>query len=114
MMTSGPKAMTGWELGYRTRPLSFLSIDVTAFVQDYDRLRSQEAPTVGIIPLTVTNTLNGRSRVVELAVNVEPVSQWRVRLGYTRLNTKITRDITSRDVSGGVNEANDPSYSATM
>ena len=108
------EVMTGWEIGYRARPLRILSVDVTAFVQDYDRIRSQEAPNVGVIPVIVGNTLNGRSRGAELAVIVQPVARWRVHLGYTRLNTEITRDAGSRDVSGGVNEANDPSYFFTV
>ncbi len=104
------EVMRGWEVGYRARPLPTVSTDVTVFMQDYDRLRSQEAPIGSPIPLTVGNTLNGQSRGVELAVNVVPASWWRVRGSYTYLNTDITRDPNSRDVSGGVNERNDPSY----
>jgi iron complex outermembrane recepter protein len=106
--------MTGAEVGYRARPLPLLSLDVTGFVQDYDRLRSQEAPPVGVIPVTVGNSLTGRSRGVELAVAVQPLSRWRVRFSFTGLSTDIVRAGGSRDVSGGVNEANDPSYFLTL
>ena len=108
------EVMTGVELGYRTRPLPVLSVDITGFFQDYDRLRSQEAPPAGVIPVTVGNTLTGRSRGVELAAILQPVSRWRIRFSYTGLSTDIGRSGSSRDVSGGVNEANDPSYFLTL
>ena len=108
------EVMTGWELGYRGRPASRLEFDGTVFVQDYDRLRSQEAPAVGVIPLTIANTLNGRSSGVELGATLLPVTWWRTHVSYTYLATSITRDATSRDVSGGVNERNDPDYLFTV
>jgi iron complex outermembrane receptor protein len=72
------------------------------------------APLDGILPLTLGNTLDGRSGGVELAANLQPVQWWRLRLGYTHLATDISRDPDSRDVSGGVNEMNDPSYLFTL
>jgi len=108
------EAMTGWEIGYRAHPLARLTVDATAFRQRYDNLRSQEAPTAGVIPLTVGNTLNGRSTGVELSANVQPAARWRIRTSYTHLDTNISRDAMSRDVSGGVNEANDPHHLWTV
>jgi iron complex outermembrane recepter protein len=102
--------MTGWEVGYRARPFGPMSVDATVFTQDYDRLRSQEAPLTGIVPVTVGNTLEGRSRGIELGVTVQPDPLWRLHTSYTRLDTKITRAQGSRDVSGGVNETNDPRH----
>ncbi len=103
------EVMTGWELGYRSRPIASLSFDVTGFVQNYDRLRSQEAPPT-VIPLTIGNTLNGQSRGIELGATVQPAGWWRAQAGYTYFETSITRDAGSADVSGGVNEANDPHH----
>ena len=108
------EAMTGVEVGYRSQPWAGLSVEAVGFVQDYDRLRSQEAPLGGLIPLTLANTLNGSSTGVELAASVQPASWWRVRVSYTRLDVDITRDANSRDVSGGANETNDPSNLFTL
>ena len=105
-----PEAMTGGEVGYRARPFARLSLDATVFVQDYDRLRSQEAPVAGVIPVTIGNSLNARSSGLELAAAVQPSTRVSVRASYTHLRTEITRDAHSRDVSGGVNEANDPRH----
>jgi iron complex outermembrane receptor protein len=109
-----PELMTGAELGYRGRPVGALTVDVVGFVQSYDRLRSQDSPVGGLIPATVGNTLNGRSRGVEIGVTAEPVDRWRLHAGFTRLATDITADADSRDVTGGVSESNDPSYWVTV
>ena len=98
------------ELGYRVRARSIVSLEATAFVHRFADLRSQEAPLVGPLPVTLANTLEGQSRGVELGVNVQPFAWWRTHAGYTWLDTTITRDAGSRDVSGGVNEMNDPHY----
>jgi iron complex outermembrane receptor protein len=102
--------LTSWEVGYRAQPTSVVSFDATAFVHSFDDLRSQEAPPVGVIPLTVGNSLEGRSSGIELGVNVQPVAAWRTHVGYTYLDTTIDRAPGSRDVSNGVNEANDPHH----
>jgi iron complex outermembrane receptor protein len=102
--------LTSWELGYRAQPSRFVSFDATGFIHDFDDLRSQEAPLTGVIPLVVGNTLRGHAAGVELGVNVQPLPAWRVHTGYTYLNTTIDRSPDSRDVSGGVNEANDPHH----
>jgi iron complex outermembrane receptor protein len=106
--------MTGWDLGYRSRPSGAVSFDVNVFSQDYDRLRSQESPATGVIPLTLANTLNGRSGGLELSVTVQPTTWWRTRVGYTRLETEVTRDPGSRDASNGLNELNDPEHLFTL
>ena len=102
--------LTSYEAGYRAQPSDLVSVDVTAFLHDYDDLRSQESPAGAPIPLVVGNTLNGRSTGIEIGVNIQPVSRWRTHVSYTRLDTEITPDPGSRDASGGVNEANDPDH----
>jgi iron complex outermembrane recepter protein len=97
------------EVGHRFQPVSFLSTDVTLFVHRYDDLRSQDAPFGGL-PTSIGNTLEGRSHGAELAFNVQPVRWWRTHVSYTWLDTEITRQPGSTDVSGGISEANDPSY----
>jgi len=102
--------LTAFEAGYRAQPTQMFSIEAAVFVHRYDRLRSQEQPIDVPFPLFVGNTLNGRAAGFELGVNVQPIPRWRTHVGYTRLDTRITRDPGSRDVSGGVTEANDPDH----
>jgi iron complex outermembrane recepter protein len=108
------EAMTGWETGYRVQPRANVSIDVTGFVQSYDRLRSQEAPLAGPIPIDLGNTLNGRSSGVELALGFQPLKRLRTEASYSYLDLEITRDAGSRDVSNGASEANDPHHLFTL
>ena len=99
------------EVGYRVQPSTFVALDATVFNHSYDRLRSQEAPSGPVpIPILVGNSLNGRSRGVELAANVQPMSAWRTHVSYTFLDVAVTRDADSRDVGGAATEANDPRH----
>jgi iron complex outermembrane receptor protein len=104
------ESLVASEVGYRTRPASVVSLEATAFIHRFADLRSQEAPLQGGLPVTLANTLEGQSHGVELGVNVQPFAWWRTHVGYTWLDTSISRDIGSRDLSGGVNEMNDPHH----
>jgi iron complex outermembrane receptor protein len=101
------ESLVASEVGYRLQPGVGLSVDVTVFEHRYDRLRSQEF--FGRPPIVVGNTLDGRSRGIELALKMQPATWWRTHLSYTWLDTAIDRAPGSRDISGGVNEMNDPS-----
>jgi iron complex outermembrane recepter protein len=98
------------EVGYRAQPYSGLSLDATYFVHNLDRLRSQEAPPGGGLPIVLGNTLEGQSHGIEVGLNLQPVARWRTHLSYTWMHSTIERAAGSRDVSGGVSEQNDPTY----
>jgi iron complex outermembrane recepter protein len=106
--------MVGWEVGYRARPMSSMTFEVETFGNRYGNLRSQDAPAGGGLPITIANTLIGESRGVETSATLQPARGWRVQASYTWLDTDITRQEGSRDVSNGLNEANDPSYLVTL
>jgi len=106
--------MIGWEVGYRARPAPTMSFDISTFGHRYPNLRSQDAPATGVLPITLANTLVGKSRGVEASATIQPHDWWRVQASYTWLDTEITKGIGSRDVSGGTSEANDPSYLVTV
>jgi iron complex outermembrane recepter protein len=99
------------EVGYRVQPSTIVAFDATVFNHAYDRLRSQEAPSGPIpIPILVGNSLDGRSRGVEVAANLQPMAAWRTHVSYTFLDVSVTRDRDSRDVGGIATEANDPRH----
>ena len=106
--------MRGWEVGYRARLVSAMTFDISTFGHRYPNLRSQEAPVTGPFPITLANTLIGKSRGVEAATTIQPHNWWRVQASYTWLDTEITREAGSRDVGGGTSEANDPDYLVTL
>jgi iron complex outermembrane receptor protein len=102
-----PESLRAGEIGYRIQPTALFSLDATAFVHHIDELRSQDLLPTGP-PVVVGNSLDGHVRGFELGVNVQPVDWWRTHVGYTRLDTEIRRPAGSRDIGGGVTEANDP------
>jgi iron complex outermembrane receptor protein len=106
--------MVGWEVGYRSQPLPAVTFEVETFGNRYGNLRSQDAPAAGALPITIANTLIGESRGVETSATLQPAQGWRVHASYAWLDTDITRAAGSRDVSNGVNEANDPTYMFTL
>jgi iron complex outermembrane recepter protein len=98
------------EIGYRIQPSAIVSFEATAFRHDYGDLRSQDAPSVGLVPATIGNTLEGHSRGVELGLNVQPIAWWRTHVGYTLLDTAVDQQRGSRDRTGGASEINDPDH----
>lgn len=107
------ESLVAGELGYRIKPAAAVSVEASAFQHGFDDLRSQDLPPGGP-PVVVGNSLEGRSRGIEIGVNVQPVAFWRTHAGYTWLDTRVTRAAGSRDVSGGVSEANDPGHLFTL
>jgi iron complex outermembrane receptor protein len=104
------ESLVAIEGGYRAHPSRFVSVDIAAFQHRVDNLRSQDAPATGLIPITIGNSLIGHVHGVETGVNLQPFTAWRTHFSYTWLDTTVARGPGSRDVSGGVNEANDPRH----
>lgn len=82
--------LMAYELGYRVLPDSRLSLDVAAFYNVYDDLRSLEpglppaTPPIPVAAFYASNNLKGESWGVELAADWEAgVNWWRLRGAYT-------------------------------
>jgi len=73
-----------YELGYRGQPTSDLSVSVTAFQADYDRLHTQEVSASRTF-LFFANGMRGTVRGVEMWGSYQALPQWRLRAGFTRL-----------------------------
>ena len=94
-----------YELGYRGRLAEAINASVTAFVHDWDRLRSgQRAPGV------LVNQIRGIASGVEAWADWRPTRDWRLSAGGMRLNMKLDIDPASTDTVGvrNANLANDP------
>ncbi len=96
------------ELGWRWRPQESLWVDLTAFHNQYDRLRSQEPTGPAPVPFTLGNMLNAKTTGLEMTLAYQPVAWWQVRLGWRELAKSLWLDPGSRDASGGNGEGNDP------
>lgn len=92
-----------YELGYRNQPLKNVSIDVAAFYNDYDKLRSFEPVTPGVgevARLRIDNKLSGMSRGIEIASTWQVTPKWNLTGSYSYLDMDLKRDNDSRDVLG--------------
>jgi iron complex outermembrane receptor protein len=88
------EALTAYEVGYRMVPHERLSLDVTAYYDDYRRLRSftpgapdLSAATV-IVPYTIGNDAHSRAWGGTASATVRLSPRWRMRGSYTYLNIK--------------------------
>jgi iron complex outermembrane receptor protein len=106
------EVLTAYEIGYRVEPIPSLSVDVTAFYNVYDDLRTQEMgpsptqPTTSpppppnlFIPLHVGNGLRGDTYGVELAPSWQVTDWWRLRPSYSLLKMQLSYDPASTDVT---------------
>jgi iron complex outermembrane receptor protein len=100
------EVLKAYELGYRVTPAANLSFDLTAYYNDYDRLRTVEPGAPGLelspspahilVPLTMANLLDGRAYGVELASQWEVLEGVRMHLSYTYLKTHLDYDSSSQ------------------
>ncbi|MCE5313423.1 MAG: TonB-dependent receptor plug domain-containing protein [Armatimonadota bacterium] len=90
------------ELGARLQSSDKLSLDISAFYNIYRNLRSSragepyevtgEGQPYMIIPVYVTNTLDGSTNGYEIAATWDAAHNLRLRFGYSRLNYSIHYD----------------------
>jgi iron complex outermembrane recepter protein len=108
------ESLVAIEGGYRARVSRFASLDIAVFRHRVDNLRSQDAPVSGSFPITIGNSLIGHVHGIETGVNLQPFAAWRTHFSHTWLDSTVERGPRSRDVSGGVNEANDPRHQFSL
>jgi iron complex outermembrane receptor protein len=103
--------LLAYEAGYRVQPLAALIVDLAAFYNDYDDLRSQESVVPGErFPIRLDNQLNARAWGLELRTFYEAAPGWRLQGSYTWFDKDLSLDPGSTDVTGGNPEGNDPRH----
>ena len=105
------ESVIAYEAGYRVAPNPHVAFDLTAFVNRYDDLRTQELTGAQLV---VGNGLNDRSSGGNITGTVQPRPWMRATGSYTRLAHHLTLDPGSRDIGGGAQETIDPSYIARV
>lgn len=88
-----------YELGYRHQLSTILSVDIAAFFNNYDKLRSAELgipalrfvppspfPSYIVQPVLSDNSVKAQSYGLELAVDYHPLSWWRLQPSYSYLH----------------------------
>ena len=98
------------EIGYRFRPHDNVSVDVAAFYNVYNNLRTFERgtpflemsplPPHVVVPFMFANRLSAKTYGAEIATQWTVNPQWRVAAGYTLFKPKFRFDATSTDTLG--------------
>jgi len=100
--------LTAWEIGYRTYPRHDLSLDLTAFRNVYDNLRTIEPgdpffettplPLHLLVPMATCNKMGGKTYGVEAVADWQPVDGWALRASYAYLDMQLHLDEDSGDL----------------
>jgi iron complex outermembrane receptor protein len=104
------ESVLAYEAGYRKLYGDRLSVDVAAYINRYDDLRSQELPTRAGEPIVLANMLNALTRGVELSTSVQVAPWWQTHGSYAYHWKELSFDAGSRDATRGASEANDPDH----
>jgi iron complex outermembrane receptor protein len=110
------------ELGYRTQATRNLSIDVAAFFNVYNNLRTREpgtpflqSPELWVIPITWGNKMHGTTEGIEISSEWKINNHWRLSPGLTFLQMHLDPDATSLDTSSAPEiEGSNPHYQAQL
>lgn len=116
--------LLAYELGYRVIPSDRLSLDVAAFYNVYDGLRTLEPaapfreesppPPHLVVPLAADNRMDGEAYGVEAVVNYRLLDWWRVEAAYTWLNLELHTDDGSGDTTSEEAEGQSPRHQASL
>lgn len=94
----GAEEVIAYELGYRAQATPRLTLDLAAFYNDYDDLRSQNLTGIDlqlspsphlIASTTLDNDLFGKTYGAEVSATWQFHNAWRLRAGYTYLKAQL-------------------------
>jgi iron complex outermembrane receptor protein len=103
-----PEKLLAWEMGYRSEPISNLSVDIATFYNHYDDLLTNERsfaiegspiPTNAVIRSTFDNQMKGDTWGMELTTNWQVNPDWRVTASYSWLQFDLALKSGSTDVT---------------
>jgi iron complex outermembrane receptor protein len=104
--------MLSREIGFRRQLGGRVSLDIAAFANRYDHLRTQEPTPPAVIPIVLRNKLAARTRGIETTAEIQASSALHLFAGYSFLSASFTPAPDSRDPSRGDGEHNDPRHQA--
>lgn len=89
-----------YEAGYRLQPNARVSLDLSAFYNEYDNLRTLERTVPGpVSPSIAGNKLKADTYGVELSATAQATEAWRLQGGYSFLEIDAHGDADSSDVT---------------
>jgi iron complex outermembrane receptor protein len=120
-----PEIVLAYEAGFRAQFRKRLSLDVSTFFNDYDRLESLEpgpevfeptpAPARYVMPVTFANLMHGTTEGAELSLNLELTRRWTLSPGYSFLEMHLHTEPTSLDTTSAANyQGSSPQHEAKL
>jgi len=117
--------LLAYEAGYRASIADFLSVDLSAYFNSYDDLRTIEIGTLALVsapppayfvlPLTFANEMHGETHGLEIAGNWKPAARWTINSGYALERAHMHLDPTSNDtILSKDTEGGSPHHSAQL
>lgn len=115
--------LIAYELGYRVQPIDSVSLDISAFYNDYDKLTTAEignpsiqtTPTPhAVIPVFPDNKGTGETYGVELMAQWQALGWWRLQGSYSYLQMQLHTKDPSTSVSSDAAEGNSPHHQFTI
>jgi iron complex outermembrane recepter protein len=100
--------VVAYEAGYRRQIHERVSLDIAAYVNRYDDLRTQEIHPGR--PITLANMMNGLTRGVETTTTAQIFARWQVHVSHAYNWKELTFDPGSTDMTRGTSEGNDPRH----
>jgi len=107
--------LLAYEAGYRVRPLDILSLDLAAFYNRYDDLRSGQVggpfvegappPPHLVVPVNLANELTAETWGIELASNLQVRPWWLIQANYAYLQMHFSQESA---------EGRDPEHTAWL
>jgi iron complex outermembrane receptor protein len=117
------ESLVAYEIGTRYQPIESWSIDITAFYNRYDRLRSIEPgasslatnplPPHLVVPFIANNKLAAETHGVEVSSEWHPVDWWHLRAAYSYLRIQMITG-TSLDPLGRNANGESPQHHASL
>ncbi len=101
--------LEAYELGYRIQPFKSLTLDIAAFYNSYDHLRSFTllAPPPNVV-LQANNSMNGYTYGGEFSAVWQPVSWWRLHGSYTLLKMHLRNGFAGTDSTFNYRASDNP------
>ncbi len=106
--------VVSYEVGYRVRPHETLSLSFAAFYNTYDELRSVNNNDNPPPVLFFANGQEATSYGLEISGDYRPCEWWRMRGGYTYLETDVHATASNVIPESKVLEAIDPRHQVTL
>jgi iron complex outermembrane receptor protein len=106
--------VVAYELGYRIRPVSYISFSCAVFYNNYDDLRSINANDMAPPAFLFANDQKSSSWGLEFSGNAVVTKWWRLRGGYTFQDKRFSNKSPAVLAGSDLFEAIDPKHQAIL